>query len=170
LGASGAGLPFLTFVSGIFRLVGSVSTLAAKTPAIDAAVALVPGLSAQQRVGNNPELHSLRARAPTLDGRYFAVRSDFEAERVGWRFWRYFRKDVAANAAKDLGTDLVFDGPNDLVVDSDSMVELAQGTRIPDSQVLDFGASADVHHTNYFSRPETLDFIQDALGTPSGPS
>jgi hypothetical protein len=167
LGAAGAGVPFLTFVSGIFRLVGSVTKLASKTPAIDAAVALVPGLNAQQRVGNNAELLSMRGRIPAdLEGRYFAVRSDFEPEAVGWRFWRYFRKDTAVNAAKDLGTDLVFDGANDLVVDSGSMVELAEGIRIPESQVLDFGSSTEVHHTSYFANPRTLEFVREAFAAP----
>jgi hypothetical protein len=159
LGTAAAGVPFLVFVSGLFKLVGSVSKLAAKTPALDAAVALVPGLAAQQRIGNNAELQSLRGSPPDPVGRYFAVRSNFEPDAVGWRFWRYFRKDRAV----DLGADVVFDGDNDLVVDSGSMVELSDDVDIPAGQVHDFGTTGDVYHTNYFGQPDTLRFIQDVL-------
>jgi hypothetical protein len=162
LGVASAGVPFLTVLTGVFRVVSSVTKLAAKTPAIDAAVALVPGLAAQSRVGNAAEILSLRSAAVEWERRYFAIRSNFQSERVGWQFWKYFRRPV--DRLKDLGADVVFDGDNDLVVDSDSMVELSDTVRLDDAQVFDFTTTDRVFHTNYFEQPETLAFIRKALG------
>jgi hypothetical protein len=161
LGAASAAVPFLAVLTGVFRVVTSVTSLAAKTPAVDAAIALVPGLAAQSRVGDNRELISLRqAATPTL-GRYFAVQSNFESEKHGWRFWRHFRD--LGGLAKDTLADLVFQGHNDLVVDTGSMVDLSDALRIPAEQVLDFGTTSEVHHTNYFAQPQTLAFIREML-------
>ncbi|MFY9974446.1 MAG: hypothetical protein WAK53_09335, partial [Chromatiaceae bacterium] len=163
LGAASAAVPFLTVLTGLFRVVTSVTTLAAKTPAVDAAVALVPGLVAQSRVGNNREMVSLRQAPAALAGRYFAVKSNFESERPGWQFWRYFR-NIGARA-KDTLADLVFEGQNDLVVDTGSMVDLCDELSVPGAQVLDFGTTDFVHHTNYFAQARTLDFLRESLGT-----
>ncbi len=163
LGAASAAVPFLTVLTGLFRVVTSVTKLAATTPAIDAAVALVPGLAAQSRVGNNREMISLRQAPEVLAGRYFAVKSNFESEDPGWRFWRYFRN--IGDRAKDSISDLVFDGDNDLVVDTGSMVDLSDELSIPSEQVLDFGTTDTIHHTNYFAQAQTLDFIREMLGT-----
>lgn len=161
LGTAAAAVPFLTVLTGVFRVVSSVTSLVAKTPAVDAAVALVPGLVAQSRVGNNQELISLRSGSPETADRYFAVRSNFESENPGWRFWRHFRRGRAA----DVGSDMVFDGENDLVVDTGSMCELGDRLTLPDAQVLDFGTTDRIHHTNYFEQRETLRFIRERLGT-----
>jgi len=162
LGAASAAVPFLTVVTGVFRVVTSVTKLAAKTPAVDAAVALVPGLMAQSRVGNNQEIISLRQAPEALAGRYFAIKSNFESDKPGWQFWRYFRN--LGDHAKDAVADLVFEGQNDLVVDTGSMVDLCDGLTIPPEQVLDFGTTDTVHHTNYFAQPRTLDFLRESFG------
>ena len=128
---------------------------------MDAAVGLVPGLAAQSRVGNNRELISLRQTGRLAAERYFAVTSNFESEQPGWKFWQYFRG--IGDRAKDALADLVFEGRNDLVVDTGSMVDLADGLRIPSEQVLDFGTTDRIHHTNYFSQPDTLAFIEEML-------
>jgi len=159
LGAATAAVPFLTVLTGVFRVVTSVTSLAAKTPAVDAAIALVPGLAAQSRSGDNPELISLRQGACSAAGRYFTVQSNFESEQHGWRFWKYFRQ--VGDQATDALTDLVFEGHNDLVVDTGSMVDLSDHLSIPDEQVLDFGTTSVVHHTNYFAQPKTLAFIRE---------
>ena len=57
-------VPLMSVVGVLFRVVTSVTTLAATTPAVDAAVAMIPGLAAQSRVGNNQELLS----PPRIDG------------------------------------------------------------------------------------------------------
>jgi hypothetical protein len=153
--------PFLAVASGLFQIVRSITSLASKTPAVDAALALIPGLTAMSRVGNNHELISLRRDAPGVRGRYFVVRSNFEPTDPRWKFWRYFTKSQAAN----LAADAVFDGQNDLVVDTPSMTGFSSkdGFRFPGNQLQDFGTSESVHHTNYLRQVETLDFIRHHL-------
>jgi hypothetical protein len=158
-GAASA-MPFMAVVSGIFRIVNSVTSLAARTPVIDAAVAMIPGLSAMSRVSNNFELRQLRLR-PALEGRYFAVRSNFEPSDPIWKFWKSFRK--LPDHIKDSAADLVFDGKNDLVVDTPSMTNFTDELKFPYQQVLDFRTSARVHHTNYFEQQRTLEFIMQSL-------
>ena len=156
--------PFLTVLTGVFEIVSSVTSLVAKTPAVDAAVALVPGLFAQSRVGNNPELLSLRGPGVEWERRYFAIQSNFESEKVGWKFWHAFRG--LGDRAKSAVVGLVFEGENDLVVDSESMVDLSRGLSIEPTQLFSFGTTDRVHHTNYFEQPETLGFIRERLDQP----
>jgi hypothetical protein len=152
--------PFLSLAAGLVRVLASISRLGARTPLLDAGVALVPGLLGQSRVGNNAELLRLRRLArPAL--RYFAVRSRFESDAQGWQFWRRF---CSTAGLAEMGADLVFEGPSDLVVDTASMADLADGREIAD--VHDFGPADGVHHTAYFRRPETLDFAAAALEIP----
>ncbi len=155
-------LPFLSVPLAILRLLTSVTSLAARTPLIDAAIALVPGLLAQSRVFNNGELERLARARPRVPAEYAVIRSNFEAADPGWKFWRYFRKDNLA----DLGTDLVFDGPNDLVVDTESMSVLP-GAALPAERVQDFGTTGSVHHCNYFRQAATLEFIRRQFQIPS---
>jgi hypothetical protein len=152
--------PFLSLAAGLVRVLTSISRLGARTPLLDAGVALVPGLLGQARVGNNTELLRLRRYArPGL--RYFAVRSRFESDAQGWGFWRRF---ASATGLAETGAGIVFEGPSDLVVDTASMADLADGREIVD--VHDFGPADGVHHTGYFRRPETLDFAAGALEVP----
>lgn len=157
--AGSAVLPFLTVVSGLLRMVAAVTNVAAKTPVADAAIALIPGISAMSRVSNNMELQRLNvsgARSP----QYFVVKSNFETDDPGWRFWNYF-VDTKARAV-DAFTDLLFKEKNDLVVDTASMDFAPPGAAI--QAVKDFGDTRDVHHVNYFRQKETIDFIADSLG------
>lgn len=152
--SASAAVPFLSVAAGIFRIVSSVTSFAAKTPVIDAAVALVPGLHAMSRVGNNRELLSLRRDAGPVRGRYFSVQANFESDDPGWKFWRYFR-GVKSRVA-DWATDQVFEGHNDLVVDTPSMVDFQDRLSLPSRQILNFGTQSKVHHTNYFEQARTL--------------
>jgi hypothetical protein len=66
---------------------------------------------------------------------------------------------------KGLAADLVFDGANDLVVDTASMTVLARTPEAMSVQQLhDFGTNPTVHHTVYFEQPETATFIASCLG------
>jgi hypothetical protein len=154
--------PFLTVVAGLFRVVSSVTSLVSRTPVVDAAIAMVPGLAAMSRVSNNHELLTLRSAAPVVRGRYFVVQSNFEPDDPSWKFWRWFRKDRLLDRA----ADAVFDGANDLVVDTASMTGFSADAAftLPKSQILDFGTSPTVHHTNYLRQQRTLAFIRRALG------
>lgn len=150
--------PFLAVPLALVRIASSVVSVASKTPLVDAAVSMIPGLHGQSRVANHPELMRLRAVKLAKPPQYFVVQSNFETESPGWKFWKFFRKDKLA----DTGADLIFDGPNDLVVDTASMADLA-GRVLPKADVLDYGTNDVVHHTNYFAQPRTLEFMLDRL-------
>lgn len=161
-GVGATAFPFLTVVAGLFQVLSSVTSLVSKTPVVDAAIAMVPGLAAMSRVGNNHELVTLRQWAPDVRNRYFVVQSNFEPDDARWKFWQWFRRDRLLDHA----ADAVFDGHNDLVVDTPSMTGFSSDTSfsIPRAQLHDFGTSSTVHHTNYLRQEETLEFIRRALG------
>ncbi|MCA9285384.1 MAG: hypothetical protein KDA22_09230 [Phycisphaerales bacterium] len=158
-GFAATAMPLLHAPLVVLRIVGSVTGVLAKTPVVDAGLALVPGLAGQSAARNNPELARLAKRLPYAETTYSIVRSNFEPEAPGWRFWRWFRKD----ALFDAGADWLFQGPNDLVVDCDSMSGFA-GPALPAARIHDFGTSRDVHHCNYFRQPETLAFVRRQFG------
>lgn len=158
---SGTILPFMTVVSGLLRFTALASSVVSKGPTADALIALVPGISAMSKVSNNFELNRLN-----IDGNgnreYFVVRSNFKTDKPGWKFWNYFVN--TADKARDALTDLLFGEKNDLVVDTSSMTYLSKTTVIEEEdRILDFGDSDEVHHTNYFEKPETINFIAEKL-------
>ena len=125
----------------------------------------MPGLAAQSRVGNNFELASLRREiGEKRRNGYFFVISEFRSAKPSWQFWKHFRKGAIGKTLLDAGTDYLFEGANDLVVDTPSMTDLFAGASIPATQIHDFGQTDDVYHTNYFERAETLEFIRQAFG------
>jgi hypothetical protein len=159
-------MPLLAAPLALLKIATSVVSLAAKTPIIDAAVSMIPGLAGQSRVDLNQELERVHtfnlAKPPT----YFVVQSNFETEKPGWRFWQWFRKDKL----KDFATNTIFDGPNDLVVDTRSMTEFqtviggaGAPAPFPAQRQLDYGTTQNVHHTNYFEQKETLEFAMESL-------
>ncbi len=170
-GASVAGLvlplasPFMTAAGALMKLLGSVTSVAANTPLADAAVTLIPGLAAQSRVGNNAEIVRFRS-APLDSPDYFAVQADFEPPPVGWKFWKLFNVRRAGTAIADVAADAVFDAPNDLVVDTAAMVDLADQVSIASSRTLTFPADSGVHHVNYFDHQDTIDFFRQRLSRP----
>jgi len=163
-------VPLFGVIAGLMKLVTSVSGFAAKTPLIDAAVAMIPGLSAQsrrglagtQQIAGSFELDRLSAGISKMPASYFAVKSNFEPTDPGWAFWKHFMKP--GERLSDLGADLVFPDANDLVVDTASMDALSDMIKIEGPKaVLDFGTSAVVHHLNYFAQPEVATFIRQSL-------
>jgi hypothetical protein len=159
----GAGKLF-TAASGLLRVVGGVTGAVLNTALLDAAIALVPGLDAMSRVGNNQELTRLRMNTGSGDFaggqiRYFAIRSNFEPQAIGWNFLRLFSRPAARLG--DWVADRIFDGPNDLVVDTVSMDEVADARLI--TMAHDFKTNDRVHHVNYFVQPETVRAIRSSL-------
>ncbi len=155
--------PFFTVINGLLRVLGSVGTIAAKTPVFDAAIAMIPGLAGQALVDNNEELNRLN-RVCVLNPDYFAVRSDFEPTDPGWAFWKYFTQ-VGTRAA-DWAADMVFDSANDLVVNTASMTVLAKPPNAVDidlKKVYSYPPDRNVYHTIYFRQKETAKFISDCL-------
>jgi hypothetical protein len=161
--------PLTRAVSVLVSLVGSVFRVAASGP-LDAGISLVPGLTSQARQGANAELLSLRAGTDhdtyaSLLESYAFVTSNFEPEDPGWKFWRYFR-DVKERV-RDAVFDPIFEGENDLVVDTGSMTDLADPgatALVSVSNIKSFGTNSTVHHNNYFRQAETVAFFARTLG------
>lgn len=161
------GGPLFAGITGLLRVVTAVTGTLATAPLLDAAIALVPGLSAQSYQGNNEEIRRLRANTGNADFatgrlRYFGIQSNFEPKDPKWNFLQYFSKPLQRLA--DLGADLVFDDENDLVVDTRCMREVADQKLIELGH--DFGTSAEVHHLNYFVQPRTVAAIRKAFAIP----
>ena len=154
--------PFLVASGTLLSVMCSIVKFGTSTPALDAAVAMVPGLQGQSRVGNNPELTRLRSNYAIGNIDYSAVVSDFQPKEPGWNFLQHFSKPLQRLA--NWGADLVFDSPNDLVVDVASMHDFADKQLLAKSDIHDFGVSEKVHHTNYFRQPETLAWIRKRFG------
>jgi hypothetical protein len=131
-------------------------------PGTDAAVAVIPGLQGQSAIANNYELTRLRQAAARPNVRYYAITADFEPERVGWKLWRVIAE--FGDRAKDTTTDLIFPGENDLVVDTQHMISLADKRSIADVHA--FAPSTNVHHCNYFRQPDTIAHLRTWLRVP----
>jgi pimeloyl-ACP methyl ester carboxylesterase len=166
LAGSGAAtvVPMMAAVTGVTKIVGGLLSAGARLPIVDAGVAIVPGLSAQSRVGNNLELMRLmRPGWASTSPVYHAIISNFEpvaSPEPWWRFWKHFR--AWGVMAGDAAVDAIFEGKNDLVVDNDAMATVCK-TSLAKSAICDFGDSATVHHCNYFSQPETAKFLAKTL-------
>ena len=159
-------IPFLSVISCLARFTATVTSLAAKTPVIDAAVAMIPGLAAMSRTSNNFELQRLNGSSGAREN-HFAIKSHFQPKDPGWKFWEYFVDQPLRRAAESL-----FPGENDLVVDTTSMTvveaEPVQGSgrkllEIPAKRLYDFGGTDSVHHTNYFLQTKTCEKIAEWL-------
>jgi pimeloyl-ACP methyl ester carboxylesterase len=157
---TGTANPFLWVAGKLIEVIVSTTGALAKTPLVDGLVAVVPGLSGQSAVDNNHELDRLRLGPCAVDPLYYAVRSNFETKKPGWKFWRNFRKDRIG----DMAADVVFPGANDLVVDTWSMTQLGRPQFKLAGPVCDFGVSDTVWHCNYFRQEKTLNYIATNLG------
>ena len=95
---------------------------------------------------------------------YYGIRADFQTDDPGWKFWRYF-VDLSKRA-EEAAAGVVFQGENDLVVNTASMAVLATlpGVNlIAPERILDFDAKDKVFHTVYFRQERTVEFIRDCF-------
>jgi pimeloyl-ACP methyl ester carboxylesterase len=154
---AGPANPFLWVAGKLVEVIVTVTGALAKTPLIDALVAVIPGLSGQSAVSNNYDLNRLRLGPCAVDSLYYAIKSNFETQNPGWRFWQNFRLDRMGDTA----ADIVFPDENDLVVDTWSMTDLGANDFALKfaGDPCDFGTSSTVWHCNYFRQPETIDYI-----------
>ena len=138
---------FLHVITALAQFTAFVTSLAAKTPLVDAAVAMIPGLASMFRINNNFELDRLRA---VQDARieYYAVKCQFQPEDPGWKVWRYF-----VDSSVERAVCALFPNENDWVVNTVSMTERLQ---LPQARAKDLGARSDSHHTSYFHVVFTL--------------
>jgi pimeloyl-ACP methyl ester carboxylesterase len=156
-------VPMLAFAGGIMKIFGGILNLGVRSPLLDAGVAVVPGLAAQSRVGNNAELLRLFDDDWTTAYSLHAILSNYEPAQTPapwWKFWRHFR--ALPGRIADVGADAIFDGPNDLVVDTVSMTRLGQGAIGKDGR-LEFAGDAAVHHCAYFRQPKSVQFLETVL-------
>jgi len=148
-------------VGGLACVLGKVLELGARTPLADAAVGLVPGLLSQGRVNNNLELEQLYPLPGGTEVR--AIGGSFMPAEVNeplWKLWK--RVTNLKGQAMYYGADLIFDQPNDLVVDSASMNRLGDLT-LAAPHWEDLGVSAETHHTNYFQDLRVLSWLDGRL-------
>jgi pimeloyl-ACP methyl ester carboxylesterase len=151
--------PVMTVVAGLMSIVGGVLTVGARTPIIDAGVAIVPGLMAQSKVANNQELLRLHQHAWPSTPTAYAVVSNFEPvdpDEPRWKFWKRWANPLGS--AADVLADRLFDGPNDLVVDNNTMTRIVTAP-FQAANVLTFDVKERVHHCNYFAQPKTVEAI-----------
>jgi hypothetical protein len=155
--------PFFAATSVIMQVLSSLTGIVAKTPLIDAGVAIIPGLTAQSRVGNNEEIERLRRNTGSADFKgakgklhYAAVKANFEPVDPGWHFLQYFSKPMQRIA--HLGADVIFEDHNDLVVDTAAMDEVSDAKKI--DTLWDFGTTAEVNHCNYFRHIKTVEAVR----------
>lgn len=156
--------PLLGMAAGLMGVIGGALSVAARTPLVDAGVAIVPGLAAQSRVANNQELLRLQRDPWPTQPAIYAVRSDFEPvdpEAKWWEFWRRWNRPLLTLA--DRAADRIFTEANDLVVDNATMVRAVK--ELPESHVFSFKTNGRVHHCNYFAQPETVQQIRTWLKT-----
>ena len=153
--------PLALGVSGLACVLGKVLALGARTPLADAALGLVPGLLAMGRVDNNLELAQLYPLPTGADVR--AIGGSFMPTEVNeplWKLWK--RVTHLKGQAMYHGADLIFDQPNDLVVDSAAMNRLGDLT-LAAPHWEDLGVSAETHHTNYFQDLRVLSWLDRRL-------
>jgi hypothetical protein len=159
LGDTAMAAGFLALPMVILKAASSVVDFTARTPLLDAALAMIPGLGAQSATTNNEEMHRLSARRVpgAAAPQKFYIRANFESSSEGWRFWQYFRnvKTRLIDAAVD---SFVFPAENDLVVDTDFMLDAKKV-----EEFLFPSKGGLVHHTNYFQQKQTIEAFRKWL-------
>ncbi|MGY4454011.1 pimeloyl-ACP methyl ester carboxylesterase [Bradyrhizobium sp. i1.3.1] len=109
----------------------------------------VPGLAAMR-----PNSSFLTAMSQdTKEVHRYAVISDFEPELVGEGSIAGLPRQILSKIADGL-VDELLGSVNDLVVNTDSMINFGRETARALSDLLDFGTTPQVYHTSYFVRPE----------------
>jgi pimeloyl-ACP methyl ester carboxylesterase len=160
-GARGAGMfippiaPLMEAAAGLVSVLGGALSVGARTPLVDAGVAIVPGLVAQSRVSNNQELLRLQASQWPTKAKIHAIYSDFEPgdpDAPAWQFWRRWNRPLLAIA--DTVADRIFQAPNDLVVDNECTHRAFDV--LPGTQLKPLAANNRVHHCNYFAQRDIV--------------
>ncbi len=168
-------LPFMTILTGLAEILGKVLQLGADLPLADVAVVSVPGLASQSRVRNNAEMLQLFSAPWPSQPEFHAVVANFKPVETdaGWRFWR--RLTHVGDQFKYGAMHLIFQTPNDLIVDTGSMFGPVEGDTagkdlpalhrltIDDKYITRFENSPTVHHTNYFRQVKTVKALRVLL-------
>jgi pimeloyl-ACP methyl ester carboxylesterase len=154
--------PIAAGAAGLAKIFGRVLKLGSSLPLVDAAVAMVPGLASQQRTNNNAETRCLFADKWLTTPAFAAVAANFEPTTNAplWHVWERLKNAGAKVVAA--GADMVFDGPNDLVVDTAAMRFLGPHHAVQPADLLDLG-SGNTYHTSYFQDRRVTAFLDQRL-------
>ena len=155
----------LSIAGGLMKILGGVISFTARSSLLDAGIATVPGLVAQSRDRSNYELEALYSSdwASRLKVNIHAVQSNYEPpENVEpwWKFWTRIR--TIPGQVANWGADKIFAGPNDLVVDCESMWKMGKFV-VPQANRCDLSGLKSVHHCAYFRQAKTIEFLTDVL-------
>ncbi len=156
-----SGATLLGAVGGLFGVVQKTVGLASFGVLLDAAVALVPGVDSMSRVSTNTELIELRRATRGVPPGYFAITGDFDVPRDRGKPWQR-----AGSRTLDEIREDVFGVDNDLIVDTDSHTELSDAHvigRDDPGRIHRYTRNTEVHHRNYFSQADALEFIARRL-------
>ena len=154
--------PIAAGAAGLAKIFGRVLKLGSSLPLVDAAVAMIPGLASQQRTNNNAETRCLFAAKWLTAPTFSAVAANFEPSTTAplWRVWDRLKNAGAQMVAG--AADMVFDGPNDLVVDTAAMNALGRHQAVLPADFLDLG-NGNTYHTTYFQDARVTKFLDQRL-------
>ncbi|MBD9701999.1 CHAT domain-containing protein [Streptomyces caniscabiei] len=155
-----AGIP--TIISGLLQSVGAFVKYLVSYAVADN---VIPGLSAMEpgsdfvRTINELQTGERESRTD-----WYIISSDFEAKVFGdGHEPKEFPLRLAVNLAEGF-VDQLMKAPNDLVVDSSSMLGTGVRTGAHIKDVYDFGTNSQVYHLAYFGRPEVCGALGEWLG------
>jgi pimeloyl-ACP methyl ester carboxylesterase len=120
----------------------------------------IPGLAAMRP---NSQFLSSLLPPKALEEARFAVVSSFEAPGLNDADGAGLPRQVLRNVADGI-VDQLLGTDNDLVVNKSSMTSFGEGAQYAIDQVLDFGATSQVYHTNYFIREEVTNALSQWFG------
>lgn len=154
--------PIAAGAAGLAKIFGRTLKLGANLPVVDAAVALVPGLASQQRTSNNAEIDRLFAQKWLSTPTFAAVTAEFQPQPAEplFRVWDRLKLLGAQTVAG--AADALFDGPNDLVVDTAAMDFLGSHHAVRAADRLALGPG-NTFHTSYFRDDRVTAFLEQRL-------
>jgi hypothetical protein len=124
------------------------------------AIGAFAGLDGLASMTPKGEFLSRLNATPAIQGRYFAIASNFEPQDHALVRW-----------AKDAVLDAVFDGDaNDLVVPTDGVFAPNGAAAFPIAEPLVFPTSDGVDHSSYLRNPRTIEAIKVWLRVEEGRS
>ncbi|MGO4596612.1 DUF7379 domain-containing protein [Terrabacter sp. 2RAF25] len=161
------GAPFSAIVGGVVRGVGALVKLLASSAAGDDGV---PGLAAMRPGGAFvTALDAVRAARRRDEPRWYAVTSDFHVSLFDDHHNPpEFPRELAVRLAEGF-VDGLFEGRNDLVVDTDSMSTVG-GSGLHVTETCALGTNDVVHHVNYFAQLQVIGQISQWLPLGLGAS
>ena len=154
--------PIAAGAAGLAKIFGRTLKLGANLPIADAAVALVPGLASQQRTSNNAETERLFAQKWLSAPTFAAVTAQFQPQASEPLFRVWDRLKLLGAQAVAGAADVLFDGPNDLVVDTAAMDFLGTHHAVQPADRLALGPG-NTFHTSYFRDDRVTAFLDARL-------